>query len=77
MRKWILHTTKIILAFSLFFSLGLSGQEQLGQIFSSYSGISPLQINPALMTGSRVFVDLNVVGANSSFSNDIIYVTSV
>lgn len=64
---------RLALALLLFISTGMKGQEMLGLAFSNYSGINPLQINPGFMTGSRVFIDFNVVSINSSLSNDIIY----
>lgn len=73
MRLLNTHIARLILVIFLTIPFGMFGQETMGLYFSNYSGVYPLQINPALMTGSRVFVDFNFVGINSSFSNDVIY----
>jgi len=73
MKTWKLNSTGFFIAVLLFISVGLKGQEMLGLNFTNYSGIYPSFLNPALMTGSRVFVDLNLFGVNSTFSNDAIY----
>lgn len=49
------------------------GQEMLGLGFSNYSGISGKNINPAFLTGSKVYLDINVVGAGLSVENNFAY----
>ncbi|NOX86288.1 MAG: hypothetical protein GXO86_10050 [Chlorobi bacterium] len=44
-----------------------------GLVFSNYSGVSGIMINPALMTGSKVFLDINVVGVSNFVENDMIF----
>ena len=50
-----------------------SGQSMTALSFSTYNGVSSTLTNPALMTGSRVFVDINVIGMNNFFDNDMIF----
>jgi hypothetical protein len=57
----------------LLFSAVSNGQEMLGVGFSIYSGVSSAAINPALLTGTRVFMDVNIVSADIGFANDMIY----
>ncbi len=45
----------------------------LGLVFSTYSGVSGVMINPAFMTGSKVFLDINVVGESTFLENDMIF----
>ncbi|NOX86287.1 MAG: hypothetical protein GXO86_10045 [Chlorobi bacterium] len=63
--------------FSLFSLLAISvityGQSMTGLTFSTYSGVSSAIVNPALMTGSKVFVDINVVGGSSFLENDMVF----
>jgi hypothetical protein len=63
----------ITLVLVLLLSAGLKGQEMLGVAFSIYSGISTAAINPALLTGTRVFMDVNIISGNVSVANDMIY----
>ena len=53
--------------------ISLSGQEMIGLNFSEYSGITGAMVNPALMTGSKVFLDVSIIGGNLSASNDMAY----
>lgn len=58
----------------LFIFNGTSGQSMLGLTFSIYSGVSGAMVNPAFLTGSKVFVDINAVGNINFIQNDIYYV---
>lgn len=51
----------------------LKSQETNALTLSDYSGISGAMINPALMTGSKVFLDVNIIGANAHASNNMAY----
>ncbi len=64
----------LILFISLNSSLQTMGQKMLGSVFSIYSGINSTQINPALITGSKAYVDINIIGANSFFKNNWAYI---
>lgn len=55
-------------------TIHMNGQEMLGLGFSNYSGISGKNINPAFLTGSKVYLDVNVVGAGVSFENNFGYI---
>jgi len=57
----------------LIVSVVTHGQEMLGLVFSTYSGVSGAMMNPALLTGSKVFIDVNLIGGGNSISNDMIY----
>jgi len=50
------------------------GQEMLGTVFSNYSGINSTIINPALMTGSKAYLDVNIIGADVFVKNDWGYI---
>lgn len=59
----------------LFLILILPGKEGLAQdmpanSFSTYSGIYASFVNPALMTGSKTYLDINVAGGNVFAEND-------
>lgn len=63
--------------FSLLFLLGIGtvseGQQMLGLTFSTYSGVSSAMMNPALLTGSKSYIDVNLVGFGTSTSNNMYY----
>jgi hypothetical protein len=44
-----------------------------GVAFGGYSGITSTLINPAMMTGSRVYLDINIIGANAFVQNNMYY----
>jgi len=52
----------------------LKSQELLGLGFSNYSGISGRNINPAFLTGSKVFLDVNLVSASVFLENNFAYI---
>jgi hypothetical protein len=55
-------------------TMHMNGQEMLGLGFSTYSGISGKNINPAFLTGSKVYLDVNLVGAGISAENNFGYI---
>jgi len=53
------------------FSVGYSrAQDMPANIFSIYSGIYSTVVNPALMTGSKAYLDVNIAGATVFAEND-------
>lgn len=67
--------TKFVIAILLIiFSIKASGQEMLGLGFSNYSGISGKNINPAFLTGSKVYLDVNIIGGGLSIENNFGYI---
>jgi len=58
----------------LFSGLNSKGQEMLGSVFSNYSGINSAAINPALLTGSKAYLDINVLGGDIFFKNNWAYI---
>ena len=65
------------LLFILFFlSIAITnkGQEMVGNVFNNYSGINSASINPALLTGSKTYLDINLLGADIFFKNNWAYV---
>lgn len=64
--------TLLLAAFLMLSSLG-HAQDKLGLVFSNYSGISASLTNPAMLTGSRVYLDVNVIGAAVFANNDMFY----
>ncbi len=73
MRKVRLLFACFMLMHSLFSSLHTRGQEMLGVAFSIYSGISSASLNPALLTGTRVYMDVNLLTGNVAMANDMIF----
>ena len=57
----------------MFTSSTVNGQEMLGVAFSIYSGISSAALNPAMLTGTRVYIDVNIISGDVSYANDMIY----
>ena len=57
----------------LFYSDDIRSQEMFGITLSDYSGISSTFVNPAFMTGSRVYLDVNFVTENTFFENNLYY----
>ena len=60
----------------LFFlnSYNLFSQEMPGISFSNYSGISGSMTNPAFLTGSKVYFDVNILGGDIFFNNTFGYI---
>ena len=58
----------------LFFFNSSNGQNMLGLTFSIYSGVSGAMVNPAFLSGSKAFVDVNVVGNANFIENNMFYV---
>ena len=50
------------------------GQEMLGSVFSTYGGINSAQINPAFITGSKTYIDINIISANAFLVNNWAYI---
>ncbi|MBN2639668.1 MAG: hypothetical protein JXR65_11360 [Bacteroidales bacterium] len=51
-----------------------TAQEMAGLSFSNYSGISGVRANPAFLTGSKVYLDVNILGAGTFFDNNFAYI---
>jgi len=49
------------------------GQEMTGVVFSEYNGVTSTILNPALMTGSKVIKDVNIISGDFYVDNDIFY----
>ncbi|MBN2615643.1 MAG: hypothetical protein JXR71_08105 [Bacteroidales bacterium] len=49
-------------------------QEMAALGFSNYSGISGIRINPAFLTGSKVYLDVNILGGHVFFDNNFAYI---
>lgn len=67
--------------FIIFFVLGWASiprlgfaQEMAGLSFGNYSGISSVRANPAFLTGSKVYLDVNILGAGAFFDNNFAYI---
>lgn len=73
MKKWGLKISKFLAAIVLFMPFGMRSQDMLGVVFSNYTGVSTATINPALLTGTRVFMDVNIVGGVFSIANNMYY----
>ena len=73
MKKSRVYYSQIILVLMLLATGTSNGQEMLGVAFSNYSGVSSAAINPAFLTGTRVFMDINLFSGNFSFANNAFY----
>jgi len=52
---------------------GVDAQEMIGVTFGNYSGITSAIVNPALMTGSKAYLNINIVSSDSYAKNDWAY----
>jgi hypothetical protein len=50
------------------------GQEMLGTVLGNYSGINSPQLNPSAMSGSKVYLDVNLLGLDLFVQNNYIYI---
>jgi len=71
LRRW---NKVYLILFLILFGETSKSQEMLGIIFSDYSGINSAVINPALLTGSKAYLDINIIGADAFFKNDWGYI---
>jgi hypothetical protein len=73
MKKLRSHISQVLLVLLLIGSGNANAQEMLGVAFSIYSGISSVSLNPALLTGTRVYMDVNIITGDIAVANDMIY----
>ncbi|HEY9115057.1 MAG TPA: DUF5723 family protein [Bacteroidales bacterium] len=71
MKKQQLKT--IILAVCMLASFFVKAQNMHGLAFGGYSGISSAFVNPALMTGTKVYLDVSFLGADAFLQNNMYY----
>jgi len=64
---------RVFLLLHILIANNVYGQEMLGLSFSLYNGINSATINPAMLTNSKVYLEVNLLSAGASFSNDMIY----
>jgi len=64
----------LMLLIFMLVSIGVKSQEMLGLGFSNYSGISGKIINPAFLTGSKVYLDVNIAGVGIFLDNNFAYI---
>jgi hypothetical protein len=64
---------QLLISVVFFIDATLQGQEMPALAFSLYNGMPSAAVNPALLTGKRVFIDVNIVSGDISFANDMIY----
>lgn len=67
----------LVLACIFFSSLLSRSQEMLGLTLSDYGGINSATLNPALITGSRYYLDINLITGNSFLENNLYYVPAI
>lgn len=68
---------KVVLTLLIVLNLGSSiaiSQEMLGLAFGNYAGINSAFLNPALISGSKAYLDINIAGAQTYFKNNWAYV---
>jgi hypothetical protein len=51
----------------------LLSQDKLGYINSEYAGISSIYSNPTNFLNSKIFIDINIIGANAFIANNLVY----
>jgi hypothetical protein len=71
MRKRQLKT--LVLAVCMLLTNYLHTQNMLGVTFGGYNGISSTLINPALLTGSKVYLDVNFLAVDAFLQNNMYY----
>ena len=54
----------------IIYSHHTDAQEMLGLTLSSNNGINTTFINPALATGSRAYLEVNILSGNTFFENE-------
>jgi len=52
----------------------VNAQEMIGAVFGNYSGITSAMINPALMTGSKAYININIVSSDVYVKNNWAYI---
>ena len=60
----------LILLLSTFYSYG---QEMLGAVSGNYAGLTGLQMNPSSMHNSKIYLDINLIGADAMVQNNYLY----
>jgi len=61
------------LFFLISISTNLLSQDKLGYISSTYAGVSSIYTNPTNLLNSKIFVDINIVGASLFVENNLVY----
>ncbi|MCF8424777.1 MAG: DUF5723 family protein [Bacteroidia bacterium] len=61
------------LLFLISISTHLLSQDKLGYIGSTYAGVSSIYSNPTNLLNSKIFVDINIVGAGLFIENNLVY----
>lgn len=64
---------KYLCLFAVCLTVISSAQEQYGRVGSNYSPTTSLWFNPALVSDSRVFVDVHFTGTDAFFHNNYVY----
>lgn len=64
----------LVMGSALLMPVKSSAQEMAALGFSNYSGISGVRINPAFLTGSKVYLDVNLLGGHVFFDNNFAYI---
>lgn len=71
-----LRLTGVVLVFFLLFQNSAKGQEMFGVTLGNYSGVNGIIINPASMTNSKNYLDINVFSADFFMFNNAYYLPS-
>ena len=61
------------LVFLISISTHIFSQDKLGYIASTYAGVSSIYSNPTNLLNSKIFVDINIVGAGLFIENNLVY----
>ena len=64
----------ILLSFLLSLNVSLLAQEMLGLSLGNYSGVNSILANPAMMTNTRNYFDVNFVGFDFFAHNNTVYI---
>jgi hypothetical protein len=68
--------TGVFLFFSLLLQNSTHGQEMFGVTLGNYSGVNGIMINPASMTNSKNYLDINLIAADFFIFNNAYYLPS-
>ena len=76
MRRLRFKLSILLLVLLLLSGIHTKGQEMLGVAFSVYNGVSSASLNPAFLTGTKVYMDVNAMSGDFSLANDMVYFPS-
>jgi len=64
----------VLLYFLILFQHQAQGQEMFGVTLGNYSGVNSIMVNPAMMTNSKNYLDINIFATDIFVFNNAVYV---